>query len=174
MPRGVARCAAEQELHVRALRPGGGAARREPEEEDRFIASREAPRKPIQHGNAEQFATHAEDWSVCSSAAILNAAVEQLGKLTQQRAYKDNAGTTVQDWNARRTELQESLKLARRRQLSEAREVLIRAAKALNLSVEDVAAKAPPNVSAIASTQCNKWRPCLTFHNAQPAAGSWF
>ena len=34
MPRGVARCAAEQELHVRALRPGGGAARREPEEEE--------------------------------------------------------------------------------------------------------------------------------------------
>ena len=131
------------------------------------MASREALQKLIQFGNAEQFATHAEDWSACSSAAILNAAVEQLGKLTQQRAYKDNVGTTVQDWNARRTELQESLKLARRRQLSEAREVLIRAAKALNLSVEDVAAKAPPNVSAIASTQCNKWRPCLTFHNAQ-------
>ena len=141
MPRGVARCAAEQELHVRALRPGGGAARREPEEEDRVMASREALQKLIQFGNAEQFATHAEDWSACSSAAILNAAVEQLGKLTQQRAYKDNAGTTVQDWNARRTELQESLKLARRRQLSEAREVLIRAAKALNLSVEDVAAE---------------------------------
>ena len=97
------------------------------------MASRETLQKLIQFGNAEQFATHAEDWSACSSAAILNAAVEQLGKLTQQRAYKDNAGTTVQDWNARRTELQESLKLARRRQLSEAREVLIRAAKALNL-----------------------------------------
>ena len=78
------------------------------------MASREALQKLIQFGNAEQFATHAEDWSACSSAAILNAAVEQLGKLTQQRAYKDNAGTTVQDWNARRTELQESLKLARR------------------------------------------------------------
>ena len=64
------------------------------------MASREALQKPIQFGNAEQFATHAEDWSVCSSAAILNAAVEQLGELTQQRAYKDNAGTTVQDWNA--------------------------------------------------------------------------
>ena len=89
------------------------------------MASREALQKLIQFGNAEQFATHAEDWSACSSAAILNAAVEQLGKLTQQRAYKDNAGTTVQDWNARRTELQESLKLARRRQLSEAREVLV-------------------------------------------------
>ena len=91
MPRGVARCAAEQELHVRALRPGGGAARREPEEEGRVMASREALTKFIQFGNAEQFATHAEDWSACSSAAILNAAVEQLGKLTQQRAYKDNA-----------------------------------------------------------------------------------
>ena len=77
------------------------------------MASREALQKLIQFGNAEQFATHAEDWSACSSAAILNAAVEQLGKLTQQQAYKDNAGTTVQDWNARRTELQESLKLAR-------------------------------------------------------------
>ena len=76
------------------------------------MASREALQKLIQFGNAEQFATHAEDWSACSSAAILNAAVEQLGKLTQQRAYKDNVGTTVQDWNARRTELQESLKLA--------------------------------------------------------------
>ena len=80
------------------------------------MASREALQKLIQFGNAEQFATHAEDWSACSSAAILNAAVEKLGKLTQQRAYKDNVGTTVQDWNARRTELQESLKLARRRQ----------------------------------------------------------
>ena len=85
------------------------------------MASREALQKLIQFGNAEQFATHAEDWSACSSAVILNAAVEnQLGKLTQQRAYKDNAGTTVQDWNARRTELQESLKLARRRQLGAA------------------------------------------------------
>ena len=118
------------------------------------MASREALQKLIQFGNAEQFATHAEDWSVCSSAAILNAAVEQLGKLTQQRAYKDNAGTTVQDWNARRTELQESLKLARRRQLSEAREVLIRAAKALNLSVEDVAAKAPLTAIAHAAPSC--------------------
>ena len=59
------------------------------------MASREALTKLIQFGNAEQFATHAEDWSACSSAAILNAAVEQLGKLTQQRAYKDNVGTTV-------------------------------------------------------------------------------
>ena len=50
------------------------------------MASREALQKLIQFGNAEQFATHAEDWSACSSAAILNAAVEQLGKLTQQRA----------------------------------------------------------------------------------------
>ena len=55
------------------------------------MASRETLQKLIQFGNAEQFATHAEDWSACSSAAILNAAVEQLGKLTQQRAYKDNA-----------------------------------------------------------------------------------
>ena len=46
------------------------------------MASREALQKLIQFGNAEQFATHAEDWSACSSAAILNAAVEQLGKLT--------------------------------------------------------------------------------------------
>ena len=45
------------------------------------MASREALQKLIQFGNAEQFATHAEDWSACSSAAILNAAVEQLGKL---------------------------------------------------------------------------------------------
>ena len=61
------------------------------------MASREALQKLIQFGNAEQFATHAEDWSVCSSAAILNAAVEQLGKLTQPKelTYKDNAGTTV-------------------------------------------------------------------------------
>ena len=58
------------------------------------MASREALQKLIQFGNAEQFATHAEDWSACSSAAILNAAVEKLGKLTQQRAYKDNVGTT--------------------------------------------------------------------------------
>ena len=50
------------------------------------MASREALQKLIQFGNAEQFATHAEDWSACSSAAILNAAVEQLGKLTQQQA----------------------------------------------------------------------------------------
>ena len=69
------------------------------------MASREALQKLIQFGDAEQFATHAEDWSACSSTAILNAAVEKLGKLTQQRAYKDNVGTTVQDWNARRTEL---------------------------------------------------------------------
>ena len=41
------------------------------------MASREVLQKLIQFGNAEQFATHAEDWSVCSSAAILNAAVEQ-------------------------------------------------------------------------------------------------
>ena len=63
------------------------------------MASREALKKLIKFGNAEQFATHAEDWSVCSSAAILNAAVEKLGKLTQQRAYKDNVGNAVQDWN---------------------------------------------------------------------------
>ena len=49
------------------------------------MASRETLQKLIQFGNAEQFATHAEDWSACSSAAILNAAVEQLGKLTQQQ-----------------------------------------------------------------------------------------
>ena len=79
-------------------------------------ASREALHKLITGGAAEQFATHAEDWSSCSSTAILSAAAEELGKLAQQRAYRENTGNTVRDWNASRADLQESLKLSRRRQ----------------------------------------------------------
>ena len=81
------------------------------------------------------------DTECCSGTAWQAYAAKSL----QRQRWNYGAGLERQT----HPELQESLKLARRRQLSEAREVLIRAAKALNLSVEVVAAKAPPNVSAI-------------------------
>ena len=111
------------------------------------LASREALNKLINRAEVAQFATHAEDWSTCSTTAVLAASVDKLGKLTEQRAYKDNIGTTRQDWLQRRADLRRCLVLSRRRQLTEARKLLIKTAKVLQVSVQDVAAKAPAEVS---------------------------
>ena len=48
------------------------------------LASREALNKLISSAEAEHFAKHAEDWSTCSTTAVLAAAADKLGKLTEQ------------------------------------------------------------------------------------------
>ena len=56
------------------------------------LASREALNNLISNADVAQFATHAEDWSTCSSTAVLAAAADELGRLADQRAYVDNVG----------------------------------------------------------------------------------
>ena len=111
------------------------------------LASREALNKLISTAEATSFASRAEDWSACSTTAVLTAAADQLGKLSEQRAYIDDVGNTRQDWRDRRADLQRCLVLSRRRQHVEARNLLIETAKVLQVSVQDVAAKAPADVS---------------------------
>ena len=115
------------------------------------LAAREALNKLISNADVQQFAIHAEDWSACSTTAVLAASADKLGELAEQRAYKDDVGRTRQDWREasreRRADLQRCLVLSRRRQLAEARELLIQTAKVLQVSVQDVAAKAPADVS---------------------------
>ena len=111
------------------------------------LASREALNNLLNNAEVAQFATHAEDWSTCSTTAVLAAAADELGRLADQRAYVDDVGRTREIWRERRADLQRCLVLARRRQHSEARELLIKTAKVLQISVQDVAAKAPADVS---------------------------
>ena len=54
------------------------------------LASREALNKLINRAEVAQFATHAEDWSTCSTTAVLAASVDELGKLTEQRDVQDH------------------------------------------------------------------------------------
>ena len=111
------------------------------------LAPREALNKLISSAEVEHFAKHAEDWSTCSTTAVLAAAADKLGKLTEQRAFKDDTGNTRRDWSDRRSDLKRCLVLSRRRQHTEARKLLIKTAKVLQVSVQDVAAKAPADVS---------------------------
>ena len=111
------------------------------------LAAREALNKLISNADVQQFATHAEDWSACSTTAVLAASADKLGELAEQRDYKEDVGRARQDWRERRAALQRCLVLSRRRQLAEARELLIQTAKVLQVSVQDVAAKAPADVS---------------------------
>ena len=111
------------------------------------LAPREALNNLISSADVAQFATHAEDWSTCSSTAVLAAAAEELGRLAEQRAYVDDVGQTRPIWRERRADLQRCLVLTRRRQHPEARKLLIETAKVLQISVQDVAAKAPAEVS---------------------------
>ena len=69
------------------------------------LAEREALNKLISNADVQQFAVHAENWSSCSTTAVLAASVDKLGKLTEQRAYKDDVGNTRQDWLKRRADL---------------------------------------------------------------------
>ena len=92
------------------------------------LAAREALNKLISNADVQQFAIHAEDWSACSTTAVLAASADKLGELAEQRAYKDDVGRTRQDWRERRADLQRCLVLSRRRQLAEARELLIQTA----------------------------------------------
>ena len=59
------------------------------------LASREALNKLISSAEVEHFAKHAEDWSTCSTTAVLAAAADKLGKLTEQRAFEDDTGNTA-------------------------------------------------------------------------------
>ena len=113
------------------------------------LSAREALNKLISNADVQQFAVHAEDWSSCSTTAVLAASVDKLGKLTEQRAYKDDVGTTRQVWLQRRADLRRCLVLSRRRQHTEARKLLIKTAKVLQVSVQDVAAKAPADVRRV-------------------------
>ena len=79
------------------------------------LAAREALNKLISKADVQQFAIHAEDWSACSTTAVLAASADKLGELAEQRAYKDDVGRTRQDWRERRADLQRCLVLSRRR-----------------------------------------------------------
>ena len=50
------------------------------------LASREALNKLISSADVEHFAKHAEDWSTCSTTAVLAAAAEKLGKQRSGRS----------------------------------------------------------------------------------------
>ena len=92
------------------------------------LASREALNNLLNNAEVAQFATHAEDWSTCSTTAVLAAAADELGRLADQRAYVDDVGRTREIWRERRADLQRCLVLARRRQLrdEESRHVRVR------------------------------------------------
>ena len=77
------------------------------------LASREALNKLINRAEVAQFATHAEDWSTCSTTDLLTAAADELGKLAEREAYVNNTGTARAEWTARRSDLQRCLILAR-------------------------------------------------------------
>ena len=131
------------------------------------LASREALNKLISSAEVEHSAKHAEDWSTCSTTAVLAAAADKLGKLTEQRAFKDDTGNTRRDWSDRRSDLKRCLVLSRRRQHTEARKLLIKTAKVLQVSVQDVAAKAPADVS-VAPLLRMSFGKCLTLQIVQP------
>ena len=65
------------------------------------LASREALNKLINRAEVAQFATHAEDWSTCSTTDLLAAAADEPGKLAEREAYVSNTGTARADWTAR-------------------------------------------------------------------------
>ena len=59
------------------------------------LASREALNKLINRAEVAQFATHAEDWSTCSTTDLLTAAADELGKLAEREAYVNDTGTAA-------------------------------------------------------------------------------
>ena len=62
------------------------------------LAAREALNKLISNADVQQFATHAEDWSACSTTAVLAASADKLGELAEQRGWgRVAAGSRARD-----------------------------------------------------------------------------
>ena len=58
------------------------------------LSAREALNKLISNADVQQFAVHAEDWSSCSTTAVLAASVDKLGR----REYKTVATVALGAW----------------------------------------------------------------------------